>query len=155
MLGVLDRNEIEEVLTKQLVGRIGCHARDTTYIVPVSYAYDGKYIYGHTGEGMKIEFMRINPAVCFEVEEIKDMANWKSVVSWGQFEELNDHEERKKGLHALANRLLPLISSETTHLTPHWPFQSNDIHTIKGIVFRIELHTKSGRFENNSVTREY
>ena len=152
MLGVLDSNEIEEVLHKQIVGRIGCHARDTTYVVPISYAYDGKYIYGHTREGMKIELMRINPAVCFEVEDIKDMANWKSVLAWGEYEELTDNEERKKGLEVLVNRLLPIISSETTHLTPHWPFTPKDISTITGIVFRIALQTRTGRFENNATT---
>ena len=82
MLGSLDSKQIEEVLAHQVVGRIGCSAEGITYVVPISYAYDGEYIYGHTLDGMKISMMRKNPAVCFEVEEMKDMANWKSVISW-------------------------------------------------------------------------
>ena len=56
MFGRLDPEEIDELLHQQIVGRIGCHSDGVTYIVPISYAYDGKYIYAHTLEGMKIGF---------------------------------------------------------------------------------------------------
>lgn len=151
MLGILDNKQIEEVLTDQLVGRIGCHADDTTYVVPISYAYDGTYIFGHASDGMKISMMRKNPNVCFQVDDMKDMANWKSVVAWGEFEELHENVERSKSLQTLVDRNLPLISSETTHLSPHWPFPVRDFNTIKGIVFRIRVTKKTGRFENNAI----
>lgn len=80
MLGVLDNNELEVVLNNALIGRIGCHADDTTYVVPMSYAFDGEYIYGHANEGMKIRMMRKNPKVCFQVDDMRDMANWKSAI---------------------------------------------------------------------------
>ena len=64
MFGNLDQEEIEQVLHNQLVGRIDCHAQGTTYIVPISYAYYGEYIYAHTHEGMKISIMRKDPKVC-------------------------------------------------------------------------------------------
>ncbi len=150
MLGKLNKQQIEDVLTRQIVGRIGCHADDVTYIVPVSYAYDGTYVYGHTKEGMKIKMMRKNPKVCFEVDEMKDMANWKSVVAWGEFEELLAEEDRKDGLNKLISRALPFISSETTHLSPHWPFPLEDPGEMKGIVYRIKLDEKTGRFESNT-----
>jgi nitroimidazol reductase NimA-like FMN-containing flavoprotein (pyridoxamine 5'-phosphate oxidase superfamily) len=86
MFGTLENNEIEELLSQQLVGRIGCHAADTTYIVPISYAYDGEYIYGHSFEGMKLNMMRENPKVCFQVDNMHNMANWQSVVAWGEFD---------------------------------------------------------------------
>ncbi|HKH60810.1 MAG TPA: pyridoxamine 5'-phosphate oxidase family protein [Flavitalea sp.] len=151
MLGVMDIIEIEDVLQRQVVGRIGCHANDITYVVPISYAYDGTYIYGHTREGMKVDLMRINPAVCFQVDDMKDMANWKSVIAWGDYEELDDSADRAKALRVLEGRILPLVSSETTHLSPLWPFPANNIDVIKGIVFRIPLKKKTGRFENNEV----
>lgn len=149
MFGKLNPAEIEELLNHQTVGRIGCHAEDTTFIVPVSYAYDGEYIYVHTREGLKINLMRKNPKVCFEVDDMKDMANWKTVIAWGHFEELKETHARNQGLIHLVNRLLPLVSSETTHLFPDWPFTSDDISVIKGIVFRIRLTEKSGRYETN------
>lgn len=48
MLGMLNDAQIENVLQSLVIGRIGCHANGRTYVVPVTYAYDGKYIYGHT-----------------------------------------------------------------------------------------------------------
>lgn len=152
MIGKLDTMEIERVVSSQIIGRIACHANNTTYIVPISYAYDGTYVYGHTREGLKMQLMRKNNQVCFEVEEIKDMANWKTVVAQGRFEELKDEPERDYALKMLTARILPLISSETTHLYPLWPFPTESISTIRGIVFRILLNEKSGRFETNAVT---
>ena len=68
MLGKLTLLQIEEVIKGQIVGRIGCHANGMTYVVPVSYAYDGDYIYVRTFEGLKLDMMRKNPKVCFEIE---------------------------------------------------------------------------------------
>lgn len=152
MFGTLEQSEIEEVLRQQIVGRIGCHADGVTYIVPISYAFDGVYIYGHARDGMKITMMRKNPAVCFQVDEMKDMANWRSVVAWGEFKELSEKTDRSTALKALTRRNLPLVSSETTHLSPHWPFPAADLDMITDIVFRIRLTKKTGRFENNIVT---
>jgi hypothetical protein len=44
MFGKLSSIEIEEVLTQQIIGRIACHANDMSYIVPISYAYDGECV---------------------------------------------------------------------------------------------------------------
>jgi nitroimidazol reductase NimA-like FMN-containing flavoprotein (pyridoxamine 5'-phosphate oxidase superfamily) len=150
MLGKLNTTEIDALLSSQIIGRIGCYADDTPLITPISYVYDGEYIYAHTREGLKLNLMRKNPRVCFEVEEMKDMANWKTVIAWGEFEELKNDQDRRQGLQLLVNRILPLVSSETTHLHHDWPFASNDLHEIKGIVFRIHLKRKSGRFETNN-----
>ena len=152
MLGILEKDEIEDLLGSQVVGRIGCHADDLTYIVPISYAYDGTYVYAHSDEGMKTSIMRKNPKVCFQVDHMKDMANWRSVISWGVFEELTGSEQRNEAIKRLANRVLPLVSSEKTHLSRHWPFPDEDPDSIRGVVFRIRLTEKSGRFENNDVS---
>lgn len=149
MFGQLSDIEIEDVLVHQVFGRIGCHADGLTYVVPVSYAYDSNCIYVHTSEGLKIALMRKNPEVCFEVDQLKDMANWKSVIAWGRFEELKDNGEREAAMQILTNRILPVVSSATTHLTLQWPFPGEDYSEVKGIIFRICLYEKTGRFENN------
>jgi nitroimidazol reductase NimA-like FMN-containing flavoprotein (pyridoxamine 5'-phosphate oxidase superfamily) len=155
MLGKLSMSEIEELLHHQLIGRIGCHFEDTMYVVPISYAYDGHYIYCHTHEGMKIDLMRKNPRVCFEVDHMQNMANWQSVISWGEFEELNDEEERSNALHKLHERILPMIASETTHLSVDWPFTPTEINKIEGVTFRILLGEKTGRFEKTHIQAFY
>lgn len=150
MFGELSQKEIEGVLDQQVVGRLGCHADGKTYVVPISYAYDGEYIYGHTNEGLKITMMRKNPEVCFEVDVLQNMALWQSVIVWGEFEELTDEPERHQGLTKLYERVLPLITSDTTKLSSEWPFTPANIDDIKGIVYRVRLTKKTGRFENST-----
>ena len=72
------------------MGRIGCNDGERNYVVPVNYAYDGKFIIAHSIMGMKIAIMRKNPNVCFEVDEMKSYTKWKSVIVWGVYQELSD-----------------------------------------------------------------
>ncbi|MCY7420399.1 MAG: pyridoxamine 5'-phosphate oxidase family protein [Chitinophagaceae bacterium] len=148
MLGQLDENHIEKVLHKQVLGRIGCHANGVTYIVPVCYAYDGNCIYARSNDGLKIDLMRKNPKVCFEVENIKDLANWKTVILWGDFEEITGAEERKAALDILLNRHMPIVSGEMARLTPNWPFQPDNLNEVSGVLYKIKIEKKTGRFEN-------
>lgn len=153
MFGTLNNEEIENLIHQQFIGRIGCHADGTTYVVPLSYAYDGIYIYGHTFEGMKVNIMRKNPKICFQVDNMRDMSSWQSVISWGEFEELHKTPERTEALQILTSRNLPMVHSETMHLSPLWPFPLNNIDDIEGIVFRIRLTEKTGRFEKSTASR--
>ena len=148
MIGKLNNLEIEEVLSEQIIGRIGCHADDKTYVVPLSYAYDGKCVYGRTFEGLKTDLMRKNPKVCFEVEVMDNMANWKSVIAWGNFKELTEVDERNEGIQKLMARKISGFASKTVQLSSSWPFSSvEDLDKLEGIIFSISLHEKSGRFE--------
>ena len=152
MFGTLSSKEIEDLIHNQFTGRIGCHADDTTYVVPISYAYDGEYIYSHTFEGMKVKMMRTNPRICFQVDDMHDMANWQSVIAWGEFEELASGKERNYAIKILSERILPLVHSETMHLTSQWPFFPNEKDDIEGIIFRIRLASKTGRYEKSPVS---
>ncbi|HPH47800.1 MAG TPA: pyridoxamine 5'-phosphate oxidase family protein, partial [Chryseolinea sp.] len=89
MIGTLNKLQIDFLLRSELLGRIGCSADGITYVIPITYVYDGKYILAHTREGTKIEMMRKNANVCFEVDRIQDMANWQSVIIQGKYEELS------------------------------------------------------------------
>jgi nitroimidazol reductase NimA-like FMN-containing flavoprotein (pyridoxamine 5'-phosphate oxidase superfamily) len=134
------------------VGRIGCHLDQFIYVVPISYAYDGNYVYSHTFEGMKINIMRSNPYVCFEVDTLKDLSEWKSVIAWGEFKELTEEIERREALRLLMERNLPILSSATMHISPNWPFAPEEINLVEGVVFRIQLKEKTGRFESNQAS---
>jgi nitroimidazol reductase NimA-like FMN-containing flavoprotein (pyridoxamine 5'-phosphate oxidase superfamily) len=147
MLGDLNGKQIEHVLNSLIIGRIGCHADNKTYVVPVTYAYDGTYIYGHTKEGLKIDIMRKNPMVCFEVDVIENMSNWRSVISWGKFEELKTPEQRKEGMRRLMDKVMPLMTGETTISHSMTDSHQKIIEAMTGVVYRIELTEKTGRFE--------
>ncbi len=147
MLGTLTETQMNNLLTMQTVGRIGYSDGKKSYITPVTYAFDGKYIYGQTNEGLKLDVMRINPFVCFEVDSMLNMANWESVIVWGYFEELDD-EEAKKGREYLYNSILDLLTSSTVHLHEHGPTQdTKETNRIKRVMYRIRITEKSGRFE--------
>jgi len=151
MFQILDTQVIEELLSVQLVGHLGCHADGVTYVVPISYAYDGSYVYARTFDGMKLEMLRKNPSVCFQVEDTLNLTNWKSVVCWGEFEEIRSETGRRQAIRMLLERTLPILSSETMHITPDWPFSDFDADNVEGVLFRIRLRKKTGRAETISI----
>ncbi len=146
MFGQLNEEQIEQLLQRQYVGRIGCTANHVVYVVPVGYAYDGTSVYAHSLEGMKITMMRENPEVCFEVDDTSDISNWQSVIGWGTFEELAG-EERVEAIKLLAFKNIPVVASKTAKLLPEYPFYPSDFNEMEGIVYQIKLNKKTGRFE--------
>ena len=147
MMGQLTNDEIENLLHTAVLGRIGCTDGKLIYVVPISFVYDGNYVYCYTHEGLKTNMLRENPNLCFEVEQLVDLANWQTVITHGTFEELTDPALRFDALKKLHARKLPIITSQTTRLTEEWPFLAKELGLLKGVAFRIRLHNKSGRFE--------
>ncbi|PWK79094.1 hypothetical protein LX99_01550 [Mucilaginibacter oryzae] len=150
MLGKLTQPEIEALLSRQITGRLGCHAEGTTYVVPVNYVYKNGIIYAHSGPGKKIEMMRQNPEVCFEVDEIKSIFSWKSVIAWGRFEEITEIDEQQQAMQALIHRIMPLVEQPTGHPS-HGIIESEyDLgDKIDVIVYKIIIDKTTGRFEQN------
>lgn len=147
MPGKLNDKQIDSLLHSQVVGRLGCCADGRTYVVPVTYVYDGMHIICHSLEGLKLEMMRKNPEVCFETDIMENMANWQSVIAWGTFKELKE-EEAKVALEKLIERVKLMLTSETAH--PLEPGESHDRRENFGftaIVYEIEVKEKTGRFE--------
>lgn len=89
MLGKLNTDQVDAVLTANITGRIGCTDGTQVYVVPVSYAFNGDYLIAQSKEGMKIDLMRAHSQVCFQVDEIDDYANWRSVVTLGKLRRSN------------------------------------------------------------------
>jgi hypothetical protein len=151
MLGTLTESQIEHVLHSQVVGRIGCQAKEDIYIVPVTYVYHKGYIYAHSKEGRKVQMMRNNPLVCFQVDAIENMTNWRSVIVWGEYEELKSEKAQKAGMKILIDRLTPFLTSETvrpSHVLAHPPEVVEK--GLKAVAYRIRITRSSGRFEKTS-----
>ncbi len=143
MIGLLNDTQIDHVLNSQFVGRIGCHARGKTYVVPIAYAFDGAYIYGHSLVGQKVQMMRENPLVCFQVDQIDNLANWRSVTIDGEFEELKTVRLQSKAFTILSDRLNPIKTSDAAQPRQPPPGEKKR----RPIFFRIAIKEKSGRFE--------
>ena len=145
MMGELDAKEIDEVLRSEILGRIGCVADGWPYVVPVTYVYEGDFIYGHSAEGMKVRAMRENPLVCFEVERLRSMTNWRTVVVRGRFEQLGSDDEGP-AIDLINSRLARIETSASARLT-----MQEEVHRREGfsrpVFFRIHVQDKTGRFE--------
>jgi len=86
----LTTTECIEILTRLKFGRLGCSRSNQPYIVPFNFAYHERHLYSVATLGQKIEWMRTNPLVCVEADEIVDHVHWTSVVVQGRYEECMD-----------------------------------------------------------------
>jgi uncharacterized protein len=143
VIRALASEEIERVLRAEVVGRIGCHANGRTYVVPVCYAYDAGAIYAHSGLGLKIEMMRQNPLVCFEVDHVEDLANWDSAICWGRYEELS-RADAEHGLELIRARIRERMPRDLGH--GRLAGEAADGHEVP-ILFRLNLTELTGREE--------
>jgi nitroimidazol reductase NimA-like FMN-containing flavoprotein (pyridoxamine 5'-phosphate oxidase superfamily) len=140
MVGDLTATQVEHMLADNIFGRIGCHAFGRTYVVPITYAYDGNYVYANSDEGMKLHMMRSNPIVCFEVDLVDANANWQSVIASGHFEELHG-EQAQAAWQMLVDRI------ERSVATPPGATVHPHSAATPAIVYRLHLQNKTGRFE--------
>ena len=166
MWGDLDKSQIDDLLKSELIGRVGCFDGNKVYVVPITYAYDNGYIYGHTKDGLKIQMMRNNPNVCFEIDWMKDMSNWKSVIVYGIFEELKG-DEANKGLEILMKSIMSNLDRKSSPTETYGPdnlgiknfaFQhsflspflhSNNKEIFDIVVYRIKVNEATGKYGDN------
>ena len=110
---VTDMNEIIDILDKCLIVHIGMIDGDEPYVVPLNYGYtmeDGKltlYMHGAT-EGRKLDVMRANPKVFFEMNcEVTPFegkmacqygTSYACLMGKGLAEVVEDIEDKKKYL---------------------------------------------------------
>lgn len=145
MIGILNEQQIDSLLRSELFGRLGCHAEGTTYVVPISYFYDGKLIYGYTKEGLKTELISKNSSVCFQVDRIENMANWQSVIVQGEFQVLKG-SEGERALQLLTNRMMPFKTGESSppKFGMEKPLSKPSAHFV---TYCIQIKEWYGRFE--------
>ena len=79
----LDRAEAEAILTRNHVGRLAFTFKDMVDIEPIGYVYAGGVINFRTSDGTKLDVLRRQRAVAFEVDEVEGPFSWKSVVVHG------------------------------------------------------------------------
>jgi nitroimidazol reductase NimA-like FMN-containing flavoprotein (pyridoxamine 5'-phosphate oxidase superfamily) len=89
----MTQKEVERFLTCARVGRLGlCLEDGTPYVVPVGYAYaDGKIFFHTCEKGLKVNVLKRNQNVCFEVDEtLSDSSMFKSVIVFGTAKIISD-----------------------------------------------------------------
>ena len=152
MLGTLTNGQVEQVLQRNLFGRLGCSFENRLYITPISFAYRDNRIYAQSKGGLKIELMRSNSQVCFQVDEIDNMANWRSVICWGAYHEITDPAEQEAAFKELEERFAPFLTSESArrppeNIDPPYVVEKK----LRAVVFCIDITEKTGRFEKSVI----
>src|SRR6478672_2726072 len=87
----MPRDEIEEMLARNNVGRLAFSFHDRVDVQPIHYVYERGWLYGRTSEGDKLMALSLNQWVAFEVDEVEDVFDWKSIVIHGSFWVLHPH----------------------------------------------------------------
>ena len=109
---VADEKEMEAILREARVCRIAVCDRGEPYVVPVCFGYEDRAVYFHSArEGKKLDVLRANPRVCFEVDvdvevrpgEIpcRSGVSYRSVIGRGRAELVEDEEEKKRALDVI------------------------------------------------------
>jgi nitroimidazol reductase NimA-like FMN-containing flavoprotein (pyridoxamine 5'-phosphate oxidase superfamily) len=103
---------INKILSESIVCRIGLFDEEYPYVIPLNYGYKNNALYIHCAtEGKKIDLIRKNNKVCFEIEEsykiledevsCKWTTKYRSVIGNGEIEIINDFKEKEKGLDVI------------------------------------------------------
>jgi len=133
--------EIESIIKSEKICRIGLADGGIPYIVPVNYGYKDKAIYIHSAcSGRKIEIIKKNNLVCFEIEsEVKIIPSeiackwdtiYTSVIGYGKAEIIQDREGVIKGLD---------IIMEQQSGKKNWEYDKNRLK--KTTIIRIDIES--------------
>jgi len=141
---ITDKSVLEELLLRAKVCRLGLFDGQWPYVVPVNFGYAKGCLYIHSSlKGRKMDILRTNPKVCFEVDtDVEVVAgerpcdyttNYKSVIGFGQAVLLGDEAEKLEGLRAIMRR----------HGGPQEGFRPEVLP--KTAVIRIDIVTMTGK----------
>ena len=96
----ISEKECEEVLGRATLARLGCSLDNQPYVIPIYICYEANHVYIFSTYGKKIEWMRQNPNVCVQVDEIGANSDWTSVIVNGQYQELVEPRFAVERAHA-------------------------------------------------------
>jgi nitroimidazol reductase NimA-like FMN-containing flavoprotein (pyridoxamine 5'-phosphate oxidase superfamily) len=137
----ISQQECSEVLKRLSIGRLACSLDNQPYIVPVCFSYEPDCIYIFSTLGKKIKWMRQNPKVCLQADEIGNRSNWFSVIVTGTYLELREPQYTAQREHAL---------ERLAQYSEFWRFplaerreQTSDL-SIESVFFRIDIKSMSG-----------
>ena len=106
---ITDIDEIEEIIRKAITCRIGLVDGGEPYVVPVCFGYERNALYFHgAAEGRKVELIKRNNRVCFEIDTDVEPAKaekacgwtmkYRSIIGMGRAKILESEEEKSHGL---------------------------------------------------------
>ncbi|MHC1709056.1 MAG: pyridoxamine 5'-phosphate oxidase family protein [Methanomassiliicoccales archaeon] len=109
---IKDLGELEDVIRRAEVCRMAMVDDGEPYIVPLNFGYRDRCLYFHCArDGRKLDILRKNPKVCFELEADVRLVkgekacqwstSYESVIGWGTASIVMDEKEVRGGLEVL------------------------------------------------------
>jgi len=141
---ITERGELESVIMRAEVCRLGLVDQGEPYIVPLNFGYRNGVLYFHCArEGRKLDIIRRNPRVCFELESDVHLlpgerpcqwtSSFRSVIGWGSGTVVLDEAGVKEGLEVLME-----------HYTPG-PFDFDPRSLSLTAIIRVDVERMSGK----------
>jgi nitroimidazol reductase NimA-like FMN-containing flavoprotein (pyridoxamine 5'-phosphate oxidase superfamily) len=139
----LDRAECLEFLAAAHVGRLACARSDQPYVVPAFFYFDrdADCLFSFSTIGQKIDWMRENPKVCVEFDNIVDQYHWTTVVVFGRYEEVGDSPEES----AARRRAHELWQRHHAWWLPGAAMRASGEEHGTPVVYRIRIDRITGR----------
>ncbi len=80
---IKDKKLMESILERATVCRVGLSENNVPYIVPVNFGYRDNCLYFHSAkEGKKIDMIRGNNNVCFEIDSDSEVVKGENACGW-------------------------------------------------------------------------
>jgi nitroimidazol reductase NimA-like FMN-containing flavoprotein (pyridoxamine 5'-phosphate oxidase superfamily) len=109
---ITDRQAIEAILERATVCRLGLCSGGAPYVVPLCFGYEDNCLYFHSApQGRKMEAIRENLSVCFEVDIDQEVVpgnspcrwtvKYRSVIGFGKARLLEEVEEKRRALDVI------------------------------------------------------
>jgi uncharacterized protein len=152
-ISVLGTEDCWEVVDRTKFGRIACSVDDQPYVVPFNFNVDGKqHLYAFSTVGQKIEWMRKNPLVCVEVEELTSSNDWTTVIILGRYEELRNTPEFERQ----RIRAHELLSSRPMWWQPAYAAgTTSDRENEEPVYFRINVEKITGHRAESELVQKF
>jgi hypothetical protein len=109
---IKERSEIDSVIRRSQVCRLGLSDDGQPYVVPLAFGYDGRAVYFHCArEGRKLDILAKNKSVCLEFDIVEGMVEdiqacgwgirYQSVIAFGSAKVIEDINEKREALAVL------------------------------------------------------
>jgi nitroimidazol reductase NimA-like FMN-containing flavoprotein (pyridoxamine 5'-phosphate oxidase superfamily) len=142
---ITDRAAIESIIAKSTVCRLALSTNDRPYIVPLCFGYADNALYFHTArEGKKIDILKKNNRVCFEVDcdhelvtdetPCKWSMKYRSVVGAGTASFIDDPESKRKALDIVMRH----YAGQPSEYSP--------VNTDKMLIIKVEIESMTGKY---------
>jgi hypothetical protein len=141
---IKDVAAIEEILRRATVCRLGLCEDNRPYVVPVCFGYKDNALYIHCGPaGKKLEMLRKNNNVCFEVDVDNKLVkterpckwglNYKSVIGFGKAVFVEDIASKREALDIIVRQ----FSANT--------FEYPEEAVRKTTIIKVEIESMTGK----------